>query len=222
MIGVCLSDILGKTRLHLGVFGGILRIDCTVQVQIMVTTVRARHIGDVPDSVGSRRIHDRTTSQSVRKTLRTPLRVVLVVTRLLESTVEECRIKSVLQLAVSSFLLVLCNNIRVSDGIQKACAIHADRVLQQHLITLRFQQSIRVAVALVIHIYRRVWHSNLRINQLIRLAVGELVSMLVHSRKPFHSNLTRVQRSLKRRYAKQLRHTRQPGHISVRGRIEHH
>ena len=222
VVRVHLGDIGGKTGLYLGVFGRILGVDSTVHVQVMRTAVGTGHVGDVPDSVRTGTVLQRSAGEGVRETFGSPLRVVLVVTGLLECTVIERGIQAVLQFAVSRFLFVLRDDIGVGNSIQQARTVHTDGVLQQHFVALRLQQAVRVTVALVVHIHRRVGHGHLRINQFVGLTVGKLVAVFVHSRKPFQRDLAGVQRSLERCGAEQLRHTGQPGHIRVGGRVEHY
>ena len=83
----------------------------------MVLAVATGHVGDVPDSIRTGCVHDRTAGKGVRETLRTPLRVILVIAAGLETAVPEGWIKTVLQLAVSRFFLILGDDVGIGDGV---------------------------------------------------------------------------------------------------------
>ena len=87
-------------RLYFGVFGGVFSIDGAIEVEVVIFSIASGDVGNVPNSIGSCCIHDRTARQGIRETFRTPLRVVLVVSAGLETAVPECRVQTVFQLAV--------------------------------------------------------------------------------------------------------------------------
>ena len=163
----------------------------------MILTVATGHIGDIPDSIRTGSIHDRTTCERVGETFRSPLRVVLVVTAVLETTVPESRVQSVLELTVRCLFGVLVNDVLVRNSIEQTGTIDADGVLQLHLIALALQQTVRVAITLIIDIHRLLRHVYFGVTQFVGLAIGELVSMLVGRGQPSNGNHVGVERSLK-------------------------
>ena len=215
--------LLGTKRcLYLRIFGSILRVDCAVKVEIVVTTVGTGDVGDVPDSVRPCSIHDRSTGEGVRETFRTPLRVVLIVAGGLETAVPESMVQTVFEFAVCRLFLILGDDIFIGNGIEKSRTVHADRVLQLHFVALALEQAVRVAVALVIDVNGGVRHLHLRVAQLVGLAVGELVAVLIRRRLPGHRDLIGIQRRLERCSTEELRHAGEPSYVGLRLRINDH
>ena len=96
----------------------------------METTVTARGVGNVPESIGTRRILQRPTAQGIRVTIGI-LSTVAALRRIgilpgPFAVREYVRVQSVLQVAILFLLDVLCFQVFVGDGVQQSGAIDAD------------------------------------------------------------------------------------------------
>ena len=138
--GVNTVDILGKTGLHLGVLrrrGGIVR---TGQVEVVVATVGARHVGDVPNGVGTGGVEYRATRKGVGIAAHilgaVALQRVGVVAvprtgRLVPHGGVQ-RVGTSDAVEVVALRLPLCRDGVVGDGVGQTSTINADGRLEQH------------------------------------------------------------------------------------------
>ncbi|CCZ71390.1 unknown [Bacteroides sp. CAG:702] len=182
----------------------------------MEAAVATCSVGDVPESVGSGCILQRTTAQSIR----IPIRILRPVTSLCRigilprpvSVGKDVGVQPVLQITVFFFLHVLRFQVFIRNGIQQARTVNADGGFETDFVCTYI-------IPLVGYINGTLGNRYFRIAQRIGLTVGELVPVLVGIFMPGQHNLAFVQRSLERGYGMGLRHTCKPRNVGIGCRV---
>ena len=186
---VVLREVVVEFSLHVGV----LRSLGGISGGHVVTHLGAvRHIGDVPDGVGTGGILQRTTREGVGVLL--GMGGVAIITRRGEvGAGPHGGIEAVRHKTVIVFLLILCSQRVIWDGIDQAGAVDADG---------RFETADEVAVGdgLTAHLEGRIeslfGDVDFRIGEVVGLAIGELVAPFVGVAQPVDLDLGLVQGSL--------------------------
>ena len=193
--------VFREVGIEMGLDLGVLRSHAGVGFRhVVIATVAARHIGDVPDGVRTRAVLQRTTGAGVSETLRmvgfaVQSRGGPIVTRPHRRVQFRTRIV---------FTLILSLQRVVRNSIQQTRTIDADRRFKTHFFgsvsdgrAVRFQRN-------VVGGGRNI---DFGINQAVRFAVGKTVAPLIRIVYPGNLNLAFVDRSLERRHSLGLRHT---------------
>ena len=181
--------------LHIGVLRRYFGISSG---HVVVTAVRAGHVGDVPDGIGTRRILQRAATQGIGIAQRMGGRPI----GLDPLAVPEDR--GIERHAVLLLANVLGFQVAVRNGIQQARTVDADGRFEAHAhlgighLALGADQR---------HVIGVLGDRHFGIDQAVRLAVGKLIAPLVGILLPADHDLRFVDRGFERRHGPRLRHT---------------
>ena len=205
---VVLWEVVVELGLHIGVLRGLGSVGSGHVVTHLGTV---SHVGDVPDGIGARGVLQGTTRKGIGVFLGM-CGVAIQARRSPVATSPHSGVDAVLHIVVVIFLLILCLQRVIGDGIDEAGAIDADGGLETH-------HHIAVGDVVAAHLQRDIvgflGNINLRIREVIRLAVGELVTPFVGIAQPVDLDLGLVDGRLEGCDSLGLRHARQGAEVSV-------
>ena len=124
-------DVFREASLDLRVLRGLLGIILASKVEIVVAAVRTRHVGDVPDGIGTSTVEHGTTAQGIG----VAAHILRAIALQRVAVVALPRIGSLIphggvERDVRRLGLPLCRDVFVGNGIEQARAIDADSGLQ--------------------------------------------------------------------------------------------
>ena len=206
---VPVREILIELILHVLVVHRLLGISLR---HIVRTAVAARHVGDVPDSVGARAVLQRAAGESVGVAQHVSVLIFL-------HEVAVCKDSRIQLRTLRLLSLVLRKDVGIVDSVEQSSSINADCRLKAHL-NIGIRQ--RLVVAFDRHIERTLRNLDFRIYQLVSLTVVKLVSPLVGVGRPCDLYFLLVERSLERFHRLCLRHTGQRRQVGIRVAVVDH